>query len=69
MNPIKNAESVLKNYCIKKREDLNLENIMDGERLMLEEEDLGNHLGRICFKKNFGLKKSDININVIINYS
>jgi len=38
MNPIKNTESVLKNYCIKKREDLNLENILDGERLMLEEE-------------------------------
>ena len=62
LTPTQRAERLLKDYCINSASELNLEELANSEYLIVEEEDLSNHLGRISFSSEYGLIKIDSKI-------
>ena len=62
LSPQQRAEKLLQEYRINSVSDLNLVEIANAEYLIVEEEDLSNHLGRISFGSEFGLIKIDSKI-------
>ena len=60
--PEQRAEQLLREYGISKIAELNLEELANAEYLIVEEEDLPNHLGRISFTDGYGLIKIDSKI-------
>jgi len=55
MTPEIKAKAVLEEYNMFKRTDFNIDAILDGECLILEEAELANYLGRISFTSHYGL--------------
>jgi len=51
------AEKLIKNYFITSPKELNLEEIANAENLIVEEETLNSHLGRITYGDGYGLIK------------
>ncbi len=61
-SPAQKAEQLIKDYGIKSAAGLNLEELANAEYLIVEEDDLSNHLGRISFSSEYGLIKIDSKI-------
>ncbi len=62
LSPENKAKLLLEEYNIKTAADLDLEELAGAEYLIVEEEDLSNHLGRISFGSEYGLIKIDSKI-------
>ena len=59
LNPSQIAQQLIEEYSIKSPADLELETIANAEGLIVEEDNLDGHLGRISFSPSFGLIKID----------
>ena len=57
MSAKQKAERLIEDYCITGPKELNLEEIANAEKLIVEEEELKSHLGRITYSDGYGLIK------------
>ena len=57
MLPNAKAKKLLEDYCITNPKKINLEEIANAENLIVEEEELKSHLGRITCGDGYGLIK------------
>jgi Zn-dependent peptidase ImmA (M78 family) len=62
ITPGKRAAELIEYYSVKSPEELNLEGLSNAEGLIVEEDDLSGHIGRISFTSDFGLIKIDSKI-------